>query len=163
MSKDDVQEYNPTIGDDAKSKFGRPPKYTPEILEQAHDYLMGEWQKIGDFIPTLEGLASYIGVCAKTIHNWKKDGDKQDFLHICESVMTLQARYLINNGLMGIYSAPITKMMMVKHGYHDKIDTNHTNDGKPFDNSPVEIDVSKLDTDQLKALKEAMNTDADRA
>lgn len=124
---DDVKEYDPQMGDDAKKSFGRPPKYTDDILEQAHDYLMGEWKAIGDFIPSLEGLASYIGVSVRTIHNWKTDEAKADFLHICEGVMTLQSRFLINNGLLGVYSAPITKMMMVKHGYSDKVENINRN------------------------------------
>lgn len=159
MSGDEVKEYTPTMGDGAKSTFGRPPKYSEELLEQAHDYLMGEWKSIGDYLPSLEGLASYIGVCVKTVHNWKNDVEKKQFLHICNGVMTLQARYLINNGVMGVYAQPVTKMMLSKHGYSDKVDTNHTNDGKPFDNNPVTIDTSKLSTDQLRALREALTTD----
>jgi hypothetical protein len=50
-------------------------------------------------------------------------------------------------------------MIMTKHGYSDKVDTNHLNDGKPFDNQPMSLDTSKLSTEQLKALKEALNTD----
>jgi hypothetical protein len=33
---------------------------------------------------------------------------------------------LLNNGLDGTFNPPITKMMLSKHGYSDKIEQDHT-------------------------------------
>jgi len=154
---DDIKKYEQVH--DKKKPFGRPPKYGDEILIQSREYLEGGWKEVGQAIPSIVGLALYLGVVSSTVNKWKTENCKQDFSDICESILDMQHSCLLNNGLTGVFVAPITKMIMTKHGYSDKVDTNHLNDGKPFDNQPMSLDTSKLSTEQLKALKEALNTD----
>lgn len=126
--KDDIEKYEPVIEDKEKAKgFGRPPKYGDDILEQAYEYLTGGWKEVGQALPSKVGLALYLGVVSKTIDNWCKDDDKEDFLRICDAIMDMQHSCLLNNGLTGVFVAPITKMMMTKHGYSDKVENVNTN------------------------------------
>jgi hypothetical protein len=97
----------------------RPSKLTKSLINRAYDYLNGDWRDVGDHIPSLSGLACYLGVCNKTIFNYSKQND--DFLHITTMVMTMQENRLINGGLAGEFNPTITKLLLSKHGYHDKV------------------------------------------
>lgn len=96
----------------------RPSELTDELIDKAYDYLMGAWREAGDLIPSLSGLACYLGVCNKTIHNYKNNNDV--FLHIVSRILTIQENRLLNGGLAGEFNASITKLLLCKHGYHDK-------------------------------------------
>jgi hypothetical protein len=102
------------------SNAGRPTNYSDEILEKTKEYINGGWQNTGDAIPTIEGLAVYLGVSRRVIYKWRDEEDKQEFMHILDEVQALQLRTLLNNGLINNFNSSITKLMMVKHGYTDR-------------------------------------------
>jgi len=55
----------------------------------------------------------------------------------------LQERKLICNGLMGDFNPAITKMMLTKHGYSDKMETDITTKGQSINTwtvNPVTTD-----------------------
>jgi len=104
---------------------GRPSSYTPEVIEKAWQYVNGGWIAAGDKIPTVAGLACEIGVCRETCHAWAKQ-DGNEFSHILGEIAKTQERELVNNGLSGNFNAPITKMMLTKHGYSDRVEQAHT-------------------------------------
>lgn len=104
---------------------GRPTDYTPELVEKAWAYVDGGWKDAGDKVPSVAGLACQIGVRRETCHVWSHDEDK-DFSNILKAIAEQQERELINNGLDGTFTAPITKMMLSKHGYSDRIESDHT-------------------------------------
>jgi hypothetical protein len=97
----------------------RPSELTDALINRAREYINGAWRDVGDYIPSLSGLACYLGVCNKTIFNYSKQND--DFLHITVMVMTMQENRLINGGLAGELNPTITKLLLSKHGYHDKV------------------------------------------
>ena len=119
-----------------KHPGGRPSKYTPEIVQEARDYLE-HYQRHGDVIPSVVGLALVLDVRRDTIHEWVKE--KPEFSDIVEKILSKQEQSLIGNGLKGKFNASITKLVLGKHGYHDKIDAEHT--GK--DGGPLEHRLSK--------------------
>lgn len=97
---------------------GRPSKYTEELLKKAAGYVAYAYAE--DKLPSLEGLALYIGVRRSTIYEWQKDPAKQDFSDIVDNILAHQAETLINKGLKGEYNSSITKVILTKHNYSDK-------------------------------------------
>jgi hypothetical protein len=120
-------------------KVGRPTLYTPEIIEKAWAYANGGWIDARDKVPSVAGLACEIGITRETCHAWAIKPDNE-FSHILKAIAQTQERELLNNGLSGDFVAPITKMMLSKHGYSDKVDQNHTSsDGSMAPQKPVDL------------------------
>jgi len=94
-------------------------------VKAAWDYVNGGWITAGDKVPTVAGLACEIGVHRDTCHEWAKNDNKQ-FSDILQEIAQKQERELVNNGLTGDFVAPITKMMLTKHGYSDKVEQHVT-------------------------------------
>lgn len=100
-------------------------------------------------IPTIEGLAIHLEVSRDTIYEWKKI--YPEFSDIIERLQSIQAERLLNNGLSGTYNSTIAKVLLTKHGYVDRQDTDITTNGK-------DINVSVLDrTASNEALNEFLN------
>jgi hypothetical protein len=104
---------------------GRPSLYTPELIEKAWEYVNGGWQVAGDKVPSVAGLACEIGIHRETCHAWARDEEK-DFSDILKALAQKQERELVNNGLDGTFTPAITKMMMTKHGYSDRVEQHVT-------------------------------------
>ena len=111
---------------------GRPTKYTPELLDKCYTYLE-KWEEIGspfkDKIPSHIALSEYIGISSTYMYEWAKHEDKKEFSEILEKVNKLQQRILINGGLSNDFNSNITKLVLGKHGFHEKQDQNITGDG----------------------------------
>lgn len=101
---------------------GRPTKYNKEIVALAKDYLIN-FDKDGDVIPTIEGLALHINIVRDTIYLWIKRDDREEFSYIVSEILQKQARILVNKGLSSDFNASITKLMLTKHGYVDKVES----------------------------------------
>ena len=101
--------------------LGRPSKYTPEILEKTADYIKN-FARYGHAVPTLSGLAIHLHVMRCTIHDWSKDPEKEEFGFLCDFLMSNQEVLALNGGLTGELNAQMTKLLLSKHGYSDKID-----------------------------------------
>ena len=125
------------------AEVGRPTEYKGDkTIKKVKDYLTlcvdEEYQRVkteGDKstswdnlvkvkIPTIEGLAVYIGVSRDTIYQWKKDHD--EFSDIIDILMAQQAERLLNNGLSGTYNSTIAKVLLTKHGYIEKSENDTT-------------------------------------
>ena len=104
---------------------GRLSLYTPEIIEKAWEYVNGGWQVAGDKVPSVAGLACEIGIHRDTCYAWERDDDKV-FSDILKAIAGKQERELVNNGLDGTFTPTITKMMLTKHGYSDRVEQAHT-------------------------------------
>ena len=117
---------------------GRPTKYTPALVASAREYLDGgyldkrENENEEEVIPSVAGLAGWLGVSRQTIYEWSKDPDKSIFSDILEGILSKQERILISSGLRGTFNASIAKLALGKHGYSDKTDnTLSAPDGGP--------------------------------
>ena len=115
--------------------MARPTKYNEiETCEAALQYL-GEFEippnERSTFIlknaatPSLVGLALHLGVANSTLDAWKDDKEKEKFSGICKMVMQYQHEILVGGGLSNRFNSQITKMMLSKHGYSDKLDLDH--------------------------------------
>ena len=117
-----------------KGPGGRPTKYTEEILDKARYYLKN-YEECGDVIPSHIGLSLYIEICTSTVYDWASQKEKKPFSDILDQILNKQHQVLITKGLTGEFNSNICKLVLGKHGYHDKQD--HTLDIKPmvsFDN-----------------------------
>ena len=103
---------------------GRPTKCTTALLKKARRYLRN--LPDGEVIHTLEGLSLYVGISRKVLHEWKNDPRKQEFRDICEELMSMQANELLNKGVSGEWNPTITKLILTKHDYSDKVENAHT-------------------------------------
>lgn len=135
---------------------GRPSLYTPELLKRARGYLTA-YQDMGDRVPTVAGLACVLGVTRETCRAWGNDPDKPEFSAILMELMQRQERELVNKGLDGEFNAPITKMMLTKHGYSDRVDSDVTTNGKDI---PAPLDLSKLSSEALAEIVAARDAAA---
>jgi len=106
------------------NKGGAPTKYTPELIAASYEYLENYKTEYGDEIPSIVGLAVVLGVWRDTLHSWVKDEDKKEFSLILKAINDKQQNVLLNKGLSGAFNPAITKLVLGKHGYHDKQDTH---------------------------------------
>ena len=123
----------------AKKSAGRPTKYSPSILAKTrkyieecgnefYDYLKSDgaqsssWeQKVRVKLPTMEGLALYLGVRRSTIYEWKKN--HPTFSDSLEDLVEKQKEMLIAGGLAGYYTPLITKLILSSnHGMSERTD-----------------------------------------
>lgn len=107
--------------------MARPTDYTEELLEKARMYLLE--LPSDEVVHSIEGLADYIGVTRPTIYDWESQEGKEEFSYIVEQIRHKQAKTLVNGSLKGILNASISKLMLTKHGYHDKQETDITTQG----------------------------------
>lgn len=121
---------------------GRPSDYSEEILTKAREYLdscQDENSRVVDMeneekgyqkyknklvvnLPSVAGLALYLGVARSTVYKWADE--HEEFSDILEDILAEQEKRLIENGLSGDYNPQITKLVLGKHGYHDKQDVD---------------------------------------
>ena len=104
---------------------GRPTKYTPELLEKARDYLVNHVD-YGDMVPSHVGLALEIGITRTTLYDWSHDENKQVFSDILDECNQKQERMLLSGALGNTMNANIAKLMLGKHGYSEKNQTELT-------------------------------------
>lgn len=111
---------------------GRPTDCTPELIEQARDYVKDYHVVHGHIIPSAVGLCKVINVARSTIYRWAEE-DGSEFKDILEEIKDYQHFDLTSKGLEGKFNPTITKLMLTKHGYSDKQDSTLGNaDGQPF-------------------------------
>lgn len=130
-----------------KNKGGRPSKYGPDMLAKAQDYIE-TWKEKGDAVPTVVGLALACGVATNTVRNWVENGTAcGQFLTIFTRIEQEQHQALVNNGLFGSFNPAITKMMLTKHGYSDKVEQAHTSPDGSMSPKPTSIVIQAVDSD----------------
>ena len=98
---------------------GRPTDYNKQLLENARKYL-DEYESHGDMIPSNEGLCDILDINRSTLYRWRDEEGKEDFKDILDAINRRQQRVLINKGLTSDFNSAITKLVLGKHGYHEK-------------------------------------------
>lgn len=123
----------------SNKKIGRPSKLAVS-LEKAKAYLMGEYKTVGDVVPSVSGLACYLGISKVTALSYAKENNA--FLNTLEAIKTIQENSLINKGLTGDFNPTIVKLMLSNHGYAEKQETALT--GKA--GGAIKIETSPMST-----------------
>lgn len=119
----------------AKRLPWRPTKYDEETIPKTIDYMTGGYLDYGHIIPSISGLAIALCVSRDTLYEWKGTEGREDFSDILEALLTIQEQSLLTGGLGGSFNSTICKLVLAKHGYADKIETEQkiTDDRRPLD------------------------------
>jgi hypothetical protein len=105
--------------------MARPTKFTPELIDRAHQYLSDMDVSTDTMLPTIEGLAIELNISRDTIYEWEKEN--KEFSDIVEELRAAQGQKLIQNALLGRYNATIAKLILSgKHGYIEKTELEHS-------------------------------------
>ena len=112
---------------------GRPTAWSEELEVKAWEYVDGGWIEAGHAVPMVVGLCSFIERSSSVVYQWEKDENKQ-FMDILKAIKEKQCLELFNKSLTGDYNATMSKLMLTKHGYSDKLDSDVTSGGKPIKN-----------------------------
>lgn len=108
--------------------MARPTILNKKLVDLADSYI----EVTEDKIPTAAGLSLFIGISRSTLYEWVKVKDNKlnvRLSDIFDDIQATQENKLINNGLSGDFNSTITKLMLTKHGYSDKVDTALTGSG----------------------------------
>ena len=110
----------------------------------ALDYIRGGYRKEKQRFPTGAGLAKVLGISQRTVYNW---GDKcEEFAYVLDALMQEQEIKLIDHGLHGEYNSTITKLLLSRHGYSDKQETDITTNGQSINKVEI-VALSAADGD----------------
>ena len=104
---------------------GRPTSWSEELEDKAWEYVNGGWQEQGDAVPMVVGLCCYIDRSKSIIYDWAKD-ERKKFSDIIGKIAELQESVTFNKSLTGEYNATMAKLLLTKHGYSDKVDSELT-------------------------------------
>lgn len=106
----------------AKHAGGAPCLYNDVTLDKAKQYA-DSYSDLGHKIPSIAGLAVYLGITRETVYQWmKKHKELSDTI---SGMMAEQEQTLLNNGLDGTFNAHITKLVLSKHGYTESANNNN--------------------------------------
>ena len=127
----------------SNGKLGRPTKYNDALQAKADSYIDSDLYAKQEAVPTLAGLAVFLGVCRDTVMVWAKDNEI--FSYTVKKLMAKQQLKLQNGGLTKEYDAGMSKFMLAaNHGMSDKTQVDLTSsDGSmtPQDNSQAVLDA----------------------
>lgn len=115
---------------------GAPTLYDKEKTIFMAERYLEEYNVNGELIPSVAGLALYLGVSRSVVHLWATQEDKTEFLDMLEKIKAKQELLLLTGGLGGTMNSTITKLVLSKHGYSDKVD-HESSDGSMSPKEPV--------------------------
>ena len=122
---------------DEPKPFGRPTKYSQELLEKAAHYAEDGWKEVDHPFPSIVGLCKVIQITSSTAHKWAhEDDDKQEFSDTLKIIQDNQHLETLHGAMKGDFSAPISKLVLHNHGYSDKSQQEISGP----DGGPVEVD-----------------------
>jgi hypothetical protein len=117
-----------------KNSVGRPSEYEEKIAKVKEYKQIFENNenvaKLDEVIPTIEGLACFVPMSRSTIYEWIKDEEKKEFSDIVEWLLSRQGKLTLNNGLNNKFNSSIAKLLLSKHGYVEKSETDITSKGQ---------------------------------
>ena len=114
-------------------------KFTRKVLEKAQWYVAGGYKDRGDEIPTLAGLCSLLRISQPHFHNWVKEHELATEIYF--DIKNEQERVTLAGGLRGTYNAQISKAVLAKHGYTDRVDHAHTSPDGTMTPAPTRIEI----------------------
>lgn len=136
--------------------MSRPSTYTDAKRKQAEDYLAGGYADHGDVIPSVAGLAHFLGVSRECLYEWARQYPRfSDTLRLLQAA---QERETLNRGLVGDFNATLCKLILANHGYGERVAQEHSGPGGATMPTRVEIvpgpDPRRSEGDDVTAAKE---------
>ena len=100
---------------------GRPTEYGPDVIEKGLDYLENYANPPhNQQIPTIAGLCKVLNRAKSTVYKWAEEENKKEFSDLLANLKEIQELGLVNSGLDGTFNSPITKLILMKHGYKEE-------------------------------------------
>jgi hypothetical protein len=126
---------------------GRPTGYSDDLVEKARQYIEGDYDTIyRHSIPSHLGLCEALSISKTSLYKWAGEEGKEAFADILAKCNAKQHNILISKGLSGDFNASIAKLVLGKHGYHDRVESTGA-DGGPIENKwTIEIVDAKPPT-----------------
>jgi hypothetical protein len=126
---------------------GRPTLYSESLLQKAREYVEGDYDTVyGHAIPSHLGLCEALSITKSTLYKWAGEEGKEDFSDILATCNAKQHNILISKGLTGDFNSAIAKLVLGKHGYHDRVESTGA-DGGPIHNKwTIEVVGAKTPT-----------------
>ncbi|WP_439946498.1 terminase small subunit [Streptomyces sp. BBFR109] len=135
--------------------MARPTKLTETVLNAAREYVDTGWKKKKHAVPMIEGLALWIGVDRTTVREWadnpptEKNQNETEkafkarlslhrrFSLIVNELNDVQAVELASGALKNKLNARTANMMLSKHGYVERKETDLTSQGKELKGATI--------------------------
>jgi hypothetical protein len=109
----------------AVKKEGRPTKYIPETIYPKIEEYISSCGKEQTELPTVEGLALYLGVNADTLFEWSKQ--YPEFSESIKKILMKQKTQLMNDGMYGgkeVNAGMAIFLLKCNHGMNDGSNAN---------------------------------------
>lgn len=132
--------------------MSRPTNCTREVVDKAYDYLSSDpdknYKSYGHAIPSIVGLCRVLNRSRSSLYEWAsitKDQEAMEeyetrshFSDILALANECQELDVLNGGLSSDFNAHISALVLGKHGYHKKIDSDSTSsDGSMTPKDPI--------------------------
>jgi hypothetical protein len=109
---------------------GRPTLFTDELMLKAWDYVNGDYETIyAHGIPSHLGLCEALGITKQTLYRWRGEDGKGEFSDMLDFCLSRQHNLLIGKGLSGDFNSTISKLVLSKHGYADRVEQSGVDGG----------------------------------
>jgi hypothetical protein len=131
-----AQADSPNMGT-ISPKMGRPTKLTQKLIKKAEDYYKNHFDKYGDPFPSAAGLAVELGISRSTLYKWADENVY--FSDMLDDISVKQERLLLSKGITGEFTAPITKLVLAKHDYSDKVSQDVTSSDGSMKPTVIEL------------------------
>ncbi len=124
--------------------MARPTTYTPEVVAAAWEYLDTFDTEYDHAVPSVVGLCQVINRSRTTLYDWAADPEKE-FSDILAAIKEKQELVTFSRALKGEYNATIAKLLLGKHGYHER--TEHTGEDGAAIKTVTTIELVPLSAD----------------
>jgi len=118
--------------------MARPTKMTEELKSACLAYVQ-DYEMHGHAVPSVAGMAVVVGVARGTLHRWASENT--EFSDILDAVNEMQEFKAMNGGLTNTFNAQIVKLLLGKHGYHDKMDADLSSRDGTMSPKPTRIEL----------------------
>ena len=130
--------------------MSRPKELTPALIKAAAHYADGGYTENGETLPTISGLALYLGKSKSSLYSYADQNEA--IADILDRIKSRQEVMLINGGLNGDFNASIAKLMLANHGYSEKQAIDHTSNGRNIGvERPTVIEIVAPDFEEYTA------------
>lgn len=144
---------------------GRPTILTQEMIDKAKTYLdtchatpieteKGGVSYVDVQLPKVVDLALMLKVSKSTVYEWCQGESQlaQQFSDIVNEINAAQEKMLIDKGLGGLFQPKTTGMLLSKHGYSEKIETDITSKGESI--NTIDPKIQSIAQEYENKLKE---------
>ena len=117
-------------------------KYRPEMVDIANEYIDNyNSEEHGDTVPQFASLAMLLDINRDTLYDWARQPEKYPGISgVMRKLKARQERVLLNQGLIGGFKGDITRLILSKHGYCEKVQQEVTSpDGSMSPPTRIEI------------------------